>query len=434
MKKRSIRSAAACTFCVLTLAASTGCDQHVKIYIGEDAPDTVSESTVSNSDSSVTSSNGSDTSSAGTESLIKPDGAVAPTLKVGGEYTVTGAENYLPLSTSPSSASDKEILQLHNGDKVVVITNKIYGDNDEYWYVKVNSKENEGKAGYINKYFLKATDSDISSKAASSKAASSKAASSKAASSKAASSKAASSKAASSKAASSKAASSKADSSKAASSSADSSAQESQIQQQIVIYTPIQEDPAPAQEEQPAPVQQDPTPVQEESAPTQQDPAPQENLFDIIPSSYSFLSGAGGWSSSLKINSDGSFTGSHFDSDMGDRGTGYPNGTVYHCDFSGKFGNVKKIDDYTYTMELLSLTQTEKQDTSYIKDGVRYICSYPYGIQDGKIFEVYLPGKPMSEISDDCKWWLLSMRSEDRVPEGSCALCQDVHQFGWFSN
>ena len=35
----------------------------------------------------------------------------------------------------------------------------------------------------------------------------------------------------------------------------------------------------------------------------------------------------------LDIRPDGSFEGEYFDSDMGSTGEGYPNGTVYLCDF-----------------------------------------------------------------------------------------------------
>ena len=36
----------------------------------------------------------------------------------------------------------------------------------------------------------------------------------------------------------------------------------------------------------------------------------------------------------------------------GDSGDGYPNGTLYYCDFYGKFTQPEKINDYTYEMQL----------------------------------------------------------------------------------
>ena len=40
---------------------------------------------------------------------------------------------------------------------------------------------------------------------------------------------------------------------------------------------------------------------------------------------FYFSSGAGGWATELKVYADGTFEGHYYDSDMGDRGNGYPN-------------------------------------------------------------------------------------------------------------
>ena len=42
-----------------------------------------------------------------------------------------------------------------------------------------------------------------------------------------------------------------------------------------------------------------------------------------------FASGAGGWSTELTLNPDGSFNGNYHDSEMGDTGEDYPNGSMY---------------------------------------------------------------------------------------------------------
>ena len=49
---------------------------------------------------------------------------------------------------------------------------------------------------------------------------------------------------------------------------------------------------------------------------------------DLSKYSYYFSSGAGGWGEEFVIERDGYFKGSFHDSDMGDTGEGYPNGTV----------------------------------------------------------------------------------------------------------
>lgn len=120
----------------------------------------------------------------------------------------------------------------------------------------------------------------------------------------------------------------------------------------------------------------------------------------------SFLSGAGGWSSELKLFPDGTFSGSYHDSELGSVGDEYPNGTVYVCAFRGKFSGIKKINDYSYSMDLDEIFLEKNVDEEWIEDGVRYVASGPYGIADGNEFVFYLPEAPVSEMNEDfLSWW-----------------------------
>ena len=68
------------------------------------------------------------------------------------------------------------------------------------------------------------------------------------------------------------------------------------------------------------------------------------SLPGTYPMDMVFSSGAGGWSTTLTLSEDGSFTGAFSDSEMGERDENdYPNGTVYFCNFSGQFANIKNI-------------------------------------------------------------------------------------------
>ena len=120
---------------------------------------------------------------------------------------------------------------------------------------------------------------------------------------------------------------------------------------------------------------------------------------------FCFASGAGGWGTYMTVKSDGSFVGNYHDSDMGDIGEGYPNGTVYFCNFSGQFKNITKIDDYTYKMELDSYDMENEAGTEEIKDEMKYVYSAAYGIDGGKTFYLYLPGKPVSELTEGFISW-----------------------------
>ena len=127
---------------------------------------------------------------------------------------------------------------------------------------------------------------------------------------------------------------------------------------------------------------------------------------------FSFLSGAGGWSTNMTLNKDGSFTGTYHDSEMGSVGEGYPNGSMYICDFSGKFGNFEKINDYSYKMTLTEIKTEKEAGEEWIEDEILYIASAPYGLTDSSNektateFILYLPEAPVDQLAEDfLSWW-----------------------------
>lgn len=137
-------------------------------------------------------------------------------------------------------------------------------------------------------------------------------------------------------------------------------------------------------------------------------PGETPSLFAQMPAYYSFSSGAGAWSTDIEISGDGSFTGGHHDSDMGDLDEDlYPNGTVYYCNFSGQFTQPEKVDEHTYTMRLTSLTAEGTEGTMEFEDGVRYIVSSPYGLEEADEVRILLPGTPMNTLPEDMMFWLI---------------------------
>ncbi len=132
--------------------------------------------------------------------------------------------------------------------------------------------------------------------------------------------------------------------------------------------------------------------------------------------SFEFSSGAGAWSTELTVNKDGSFKGLYHDSDAGSTGTGYPNGTVYVCEFTGSFGQLQKVDDYTYKTTIQKITTTKKSGTEELADDMKYIYSTPYGLDDAKTIYIYLKGKPVSSLPEGYKDWVrLILNDSDKT-------------------
>ncbi len=118
---------------------------------------------------------------------------------------------------------------------------------------------------------------------------------------------------------------------------------------------------------------------------------------------FSFSSGAGGWRTFLTLWPDGTFEGEYSDSELGETGEEYPDGSVYLCSFKGTFRDIEKKDRFTYSMKLDNLSYEEGEE--WVEDGVRFIPSYPFGIADGETFFLYLPGKPTEDIPEGFLWW-----------------------------
>lgn len=121
---------------------------------------------------------------------------------------------------------------------------------------------------------------------------------------------------------------------------------------------------------------------------------------------FTFLSGAGGWRTEMILYPDGSFNGQYSDSELGSNAEEYPNGTVYICDFSGRFTDITKTSDTSFSMTLNDISLKYETDKEWIEDGIRYVASTPYGLEGGKDFIFYLPDASLSEFSDDfLMWW-----------------------------
>ena len=138
---------------------------------------------------------------------------------------------------------------------------------------------------------------------------------------------------------------------------------------------------------------------------------------DMLPfaqeTNWSFLSGAGAWSTGLTIQRDGTFTGVYSDSEMGDTDKLYPNGTQYSCVFYGKFSIKGKEKDGSYSLSVASLDYERPAGETQYVNGVREISSHSYGISKGNQFALYMTGAAASKISEEARSWI-----RDNITDG----------------
>ena len=132
-----------------------------------------------------------------------------------------------------------------------------------------------------------------------------------------------------------------------------------------------------------------------------------------LPLEVRFSSGAGAWETVMVLNRDGSFSGEYYDADMGDRGDGYPNGTEYVCSFSGQFGDIMQTDSNTYAMTLSEITMEKEAGEEWIEDGILYIASDPYGLEDGTEYRLYLPETEKEGLPENFLSWYPGWNFQD---------------------
>lgn len=98
-------------------------------------------------------------------------------------------------------------------------------------------------------------------------------------------------------------------------------------------------------------------------------PEEEFSFADLKNIEFWFGNGAGGWRTVLTIEADGSFSGEYSDSEMGSTRENYSAGTVYYCEFSGKFTEPVKVNDDTYSMQIAEILYENEPETEEIRDG-----------------------------------------------------------------
>lgn len=160
---------------------------------------------------------------------------------------------------------------------------------------------------------------------------------------------------------------------------------------------------------------------------------------------FIFSSGAGAWETDLSVDADGNFSGMFHDSEMGDTGEGYPSGSIYFSEFSGRFGQLEKVDDYTYATTIESIEYVNEPGTEEIKDKMRYMYSEAYGLENAGRILFYLPGRPLDSFSEEERSWmnlylmnnyggklpmvLLCNENEEQVMQGNSSLTAEYQPY-----
>ena len=157
---------------------------------------------------------------------------------------------------------------------------------------------------------------------------------------------------------------------------------------------------------------------QTEKTTTTAKPSAQPTILDnLVGKNFVFSSGTGGWSTTLSIGPNSTFSGVYHGSDIGVTGPGYPGGTVSYSKFSGQFKKVHQLNPNLYEMYIENLQYENPVGGSEIKEGQKYDYTEAYGISKNTRMAIYLPGTQISALPEEFRVY-----SGGRIPESSQTL------------
>lgn len=122
---------------------------------------------------------------------------------------------------------------------------------------------------------------------------------------------------------------------------------------------------------------------------------------------FDYSIGIGGWSTTLTIGEDGTFTGLYHGADWGETGLDYPQGTVYSCAFHGKFTQPEPLADGSYSLRLETLEIEGAPEITY-GDEKRYVAvESPRGLEQVEELLLFFPGFPAARLPEEfCAGWV----------------------------
>lgn len=139
-----------------------------------------------------------------------------------------------------------------------------------------------------------------------------------------------------------------------------------------------------------------------------------------------FASGVGAWSTDVVLQNDGSFSGMYSDWNPATEDYLPPRGELYICEFTGKFTDIEKLNDYSYQMTIGDMVLENPIGEEWIEDDMLYIATEPYGLDGGEQFILYTPDTPLTELSEDLLAEWQHYMVEETIPgKISCFLLKN---------
>ncbi len=134
---------------------------------------------------------------------------------------------------------------------------------------------------------------------------------------------------------------------------------------------------------------------------------------------YSHSTGKG--TSTFTVDSNGYFSGQYKDVRPAESGVGYEKGTIYLCNFTGRFTNISEVDSRSYTLSVADLSTSALPGKVVYQDGYRYISTEAYGFENAGIFDLFLGGSFTASMPECLLNSLIIANDWGKSVPGRCA-------------
>ena len=132
-------------------------------------------------------------------------------------------------------------------------------------------------------------------------------------------------------------------------------------------------------------------------------------IYGKFAGSYTFSSGSGSWSSTLTLNSSGTFSGVYSDLSKTASGKNYDS-TLTYSKFTGKFKNPRKVNNYIYAFDIDYIKYETKPGTNTVKNRQRINYTDAFGIAGTKTVYAYTADAPVSVLPESFFDWTFRKR------------------------
>lgn len=163
----------------------------------------------------------------------------------------------------------------------------------------------------------------------------------------------------------------------------------------------------------------------------EQSSAPVDQLPQGLPVTMCHTSETGYGVTELTLYRDGTFAGGYCDLNIGSATpelealfhAELPNGVYLKCDFTGRFGNIRKISDVEYVMELQEFSYLHEPNVIEVVDGALVYFTEADSLCHAQEVRLYLPGKTTADFSLQLQEALTQSRGLTELPTALDGWC-----------